>query len=82
MEEEQILMNKDGHIFVEHQHRMAIIEEQAVMNLFNTLKPKFGKDGNEWFVLYGDDLQSGICGFGKTLSSAIQDFNNQFNKEL
>lgn len=32
------------------------------------------KDGNQWCILVGDDLQSGICGFGETIYSALVDF--------
>ena len=33
------------------------------------------KDGDQWCVLLGDNLQSGIAGFGKTPEKAIFDFN-------
>lgn len=32
------------------------------------------KDGNQWCYLYGDDIQSGICGFGNTIKEAAFDF--------
>ena len=32
------------------------------------------RDGNQWCVLLGDDLQSGIAGFGNSPSAAIADF--------
>jgi hypothetical protein len=51
------------------------------MQLFAMLKPKFGLDDGQYFVLLGEDLQSGICGFGNTLILAIRDFNAQFHKE-
>lgn len=34
------------------------------------------KDGGQWCVLYGDDLQSGIAGFGDTPSLAMLNFND------
>lgn len=37
------------------------------------IKPPF-KDGNAWSVLCGEDLQSGICGFGDTPQNAFIDF--------
>jgi hypothetical protein len=82
MNESEVLANEDGRNFTEHQYRISILEEEGVMTLFRILKPKFGKDGNEWYVLHGEDLVSGICGYGKTLNSAIQDFNNQFDTEI
>ena len=31
-------------------------------------------DGNQWCVLYGNDLMTGICAFGDTPEKAIEDF--------
>jgi len=56
--------------------------ERLEYNLFAILKPKIGIDGNQYFVLYGEDLQSGTAGFGDTLYLAILDFNKSFNKKL
>jgi hypothetical protein len=36
------------------------------------------KDGDQWCVLYGSDLQSGICGFGASPSQAMLAFNDNF----
>lgn len=33
------------------------------------------KDGDQWCVLLGGDLQSGVSGFGDTPEKAIFDFN-------
>lgn len=54
----------------------AVIEEEYT--LFNMLKPKVSIDGDQYCVLYGEDLQSGICGFGETVYKAILDFNKSF----
>lgn len=32
------------------------------------------KDGNQWCVLYGRDLEDGVAGFGSTIPEAIADF--------
>ena len=32
------------------------------------------KDGDSWCVLYGEDLQSGIAGFGDTIVEAAEEF--------
>lgn len=32
------------------------------------------RDGNQWCFLYGEDIQSGICGFGDTIEEAAQGF--------
>lgn len=32
------------------------------------------KDGDRWCILVGEDLQSGIAGFGDSLNEALSDF--------
>jgi len=63
------------------QSRLNVAIEAEEMNLFSMLKPKIYKDGNQWCVLYGEDLQSGIAGFGDTPRMAIYDFNKQWDKK-
>ena len=36
------------------------------------LKPY--KDGNQWCILAGDNIQEGICGFGDTIDDALYEF--------
>jgi hypothetical protein len=66
------------------------IAEEAQQNYWSTkqdlaivesLKPTITKDGNQWCVLYGADLQEGIAGFGNTPYQAILDFNTAFHKK-
>lgn len=40
----------------------------------NALGVKPYKDGTEWCFLYGEDLQSGISGFGASIIDAARDF--------
>lgn len=42
---------------------------------FMLLQPKMFPDGNMWCALYGDDLQSGVAGFGNTPAQAAQQFD-------
>ena len=37
------------------------------------IRPPY-KDGNAWCVLLGEDLQSGICGFGDSPQTAFTEF--------
>jgi hypothetical protein len=67
---------------LQHQEKMNVAIEQAEYNKFAMLKPKVGVDGNQYFVLYGEDLQSGIAGFGDTLYLAILDFNKTFHAPI
>ena len=39
-------------------------------------RPKFGVDGDQYFFLLGEDLQSGVAGFGKTPELAAQAFDD------
>ena len=45
-------------------------------------KPKLFLDGNEYCVLYGENIQEGCAGFGNTPSKAMLDFNSNWFKEL
>ena len=35
---------------------------------------KLDKDGNQWSILAGDNIQEGICGFGDTIDEALYEF--------
>jgi hypothetical protein len=41
-------------------------------------RPKLYKDGDQWCVLYGEDIQSGVCGFGDTPSQAMFEFDTKW----
>ena len=45
-------------------------------------KPKLSIDGDQWCALYGDDLQDGVAGFGKSPQDAMWDFDAQWGKAL
>jgi hypothetical protein len=46
-------------------------------------RPRLYPDGNMWCALYGDDLQSGVAGFGETAEAAMRDFDsNWLNRKL
>jgi len=60
----------------------ATIIERAEMNLVQMFGAKLTVDGDHWCWLYGDNLQDGIAGFGKSPYLAALDFNKNFHKEL
>ena len=64
------------------QSRLNAAVEAEEMQLFSMLKPKLYKDGNHWCVLYGEDIQSGICGFGLTPRKAIWSFNKSWDDKI
>lgn len=47
-----------------------------------TFIPKIFRDGNQWCALYGDDLQSGICGFGNSPDAALADYNQAWREDI
>jgi hypothetical protein len=65
-----------------HQSEMNVLIEAEELNLFKTLNPKLSKDGNQWCVLLGDNLQEGICGFGDSPRKAILAFNKAFDENI
>ena len=64
------------------QSELSVAIETEEMNLFILLKPTLQRDGNQWCVLYGKDLQDGIAGFGASPMKAIWDFNKSWAEEL
>lgn len=46
------------------------------------MRPKISIDGNQWCVLYGDNLQDGVAGFGNGPAKAMQDFDNSWLQAL
>jgi hypothetical protein len=46
------------------------------------LKPAVSIDGNQWCVLYGENLQDGLAGFGDSLAEAMEDFDKEYNKKI
>lgn len=45
-------------------------------------KPRLFIDGDEWCALYGDDLQNGVVGFGKSPEEAYLDFDRNWATKL
>jgi len=45
-------------------------------------RPDPSIDGNQWRALYGDDLQSGVSGFGDSPHQAMSDFNINWHAKL
>ncbi len=45
------------------------------------LKAKVYPDGDMWCALYGDNIQEGVCGFGKTPDKACRDFDNNWKTQ-
>lgn len=69
---------------LEHRVKMQILYENRdaqVAELASMLKLIPYRDGNQWCVLWGENIQVGICGFGDTPFKALLDFNNNYTSE-
>lgn len=64
------------------QSRLNAAIEAEEMTLVATLRPKISIDGNQWCVLYGENLQDGVAGFGDTPRLAVYDFNKAWDRKL
>ncbi len=56
--------------------------EAGEHNLIGILKHSIKKDGDQWCVLYGDNLQDGVAGFGKSPYLAVLNFNENWYQKL
>ena len=56
--------------------------EVEEFTLISLLKPKIFIDGDQWCVLYGEDLQSGVVGFGDSPTLATYAFNKAWGAKL
>ena len=63
---------------IQHQEKMTLLVSEQELMYVKTFGLKPYKDGNQWCVLLGDDITSGVCGFGETPLKAIYDFNKNF----
>lgn len=60
-------------------HNAAI--ESSEMVLIAMLNPRIFIDGNQWCVLYGENPQDGVCGFGDSPRLAVYAFNKAWDKK-
>lgn len=70
---------------IEHAAQMVQHSFQNMIAEFDSpfvrLRPKMYPDGNQWCALYGDDLQSGVAGFGDTPREAQLDFDKNWRTQ-
>lgn len=45
-------------------------------------RPAIGRDGDQWFALYGPDLQVGVAGFGDSPEAAMQAFDKAWTQTI
>lgn len=61
---------------------LSAAEDQQIYTRFALLRPTLTIDGNQWCCLYGEDLQSGIAGFGDTPHKAILAWLAEFDRPI
>lgn len=49
-----------------------------VLSIVSSLNLSVKKDGDMFCVLWGENIQEGLCGFGKTPYAAVVDFNKNY----
>lgn len=69
-------------------HSASMIQESIqqmtyeLMRPATVFKPRIFQDGNKWCALLGDDLQSGISGFGDSPADAAWNFDKEWNTKI
>ena len=71
---------------IAHAAEMANENIRAVASSYEApsvlFRPKLFIDGNQWCALYGDNLQDGVAGFGKSPADAMWDFDKNWNAAI
>ena len=71
-----------GLAHLRHQSAMNALVEAEEFNLVALLKPKIYIDGDHWCVLWGENLQDGIAGFGSSPILAVYNFSKAWYQKL
>lgn len=53
-----------------------------LMRPFRMMKTTIGLDGNKWCVLYGENIQNGVAGFGDSPDEASREFDKAWYAKL
>lgn len=67
--------------FERDRYYQMLLDEQLRPSAIYQQSLKITRDGNNFCVLMGENLQEGVAGFGKTLADAMSDFDMNFYKE-
>lgn len=73
------------HAEIEHRERMdQLYFDRDIQDakLITALGIKPTRDGNQWCFLWGEDLQTGVAGFGDTPLKAARDFIANYQSEI
>lgn len=59
----------------------SMLAEKRMLQIIESLKPEFSKDGNQYCYLYGTLPNNCVLGFGDTPYKAMEHFCNNFYSE-
>lgn len=70
----------------EAESNLLALKREATLNFTLSpayqLKPNLTLDGNQWCALFGDNIQSGVAGFGNTPAKAYLDFDRAWHRPI
>jgi len=61
---------------------MACAREEELLRPFYLVRPVMRQDGNAWCAFYGENIQSGVCGFGASPEEAAVEFDKAWRARL
>lgn len=71
----------DYETLIQQSRQNAAIEAEE-MNLVMLLRPRVFIDGDKWCVLYGENVQDGVAGFGESPILAAYAFNKAWRTKI
>jgi hypothetical protein len=74
--QERVVMETVSFFEIRRREDSRVTDE--LLRPFILMHPKIFPDGNQWCVLYGENLQEGVCGFGDTPYLAAEDFDKNW----
>ena len=78
--QERITANFDFSHHMETIRQEFMIAANEMMRPSVMFKPQLSMDGNSWCALYGENLQTGVAGFGDSPDKAMRVFDEEWIK--
>lgn len=75
-------MSEASELYEQQLHESKMIVAREMEEPFFIYRPRLFIDGDQWCALYGENLQDGVAGFGKSPELARVDFNCSWMKKL
>jgi hypothetical protein len=76
---EAFLLNNEQQLNLSMDMKLICEQQMRPSTLY---KPRVYPDGNMWCALYGENIQEGVTGFGKSPELAMLDFDDNWHKEI